>query len=398
MANPIDGHPYPNLQIWPTSGLTFQWAEAESFDMSAGPDGVRLGMVMIVYWSEFMDPLVNGIGQLLGYSKRVPNGSGTGSTISRMLPWQHPRYNQLFVKRIARVQGKRIEELLLLEEDHGKLQSLGPGGLSVIGPAMEFNLLYLTLEFWRPPYTLRTDANIQVNGGKEYLRYVDKHWTIQTQILAKEGSQMEWSPTYAPTTNAIDSPMGQPVSHSKVSRRWYEIPEQCLFQTISDGTPNGLPYNLLYTQTQTTNPITNYDYPVDSPLPFCVNSPIGGGTDDSNADNRFFGCYMGTLRFDGVEIVTRDLQMPPALMEIAGLVGNEAVSQVQYDVVFHFDLFDPPRGYKNGTLQPFRGHNLAPYAGDGLWYPAQYQITPNGLATYTTLLQYADFSDLFKTL
>ena len=135
------------------------------------------------------------------------------------------------------------------------------------------------------------------------------------------------------------------------------------------------------------------------PFPGCVNSPIGGGNIDTDGPNRFFGCKMGTLRYEGAQIVTRPLQLPPALMDIPAVAGSEALSQVQYDVIFHFDFFDPPTPAGATNF----GHNLSPYSGNGMYYPLQSKklvIDNNNLTPgkATTLFHYADFSDLFKSV
>ena len=190
------------------------------------------------------------------------------------------------------------------------------------------------------------------------------------------------------------------------------MPEACLFSTDwpGDGTPGGQATNLLYTQTATTNPITNYVYLQGSPMSPCVNSPIGGGVNDSNPRLRMWGCYMGTLRFDAFEIIERDLQLPPYLMQIPSFAANEAISQQQYDVVFHFDLHDPPRspGISQSEFtipttpvaaivnQAYRGHNLVPFAGDGQFYAIVSRNNVAGTNTTGTIFNYADFSDLFK--
>ncbi len=122
---------------------------------------------------------------------------------------------------------------------------------------------------------------------------------------------------------------------------------------------------------------------------------------DYDVTKRLFGCKMGTLRFDAVELHERPLQLPPYLMQIPFFSGNEPVSQVQYDVVMHFDLFDPPRPYSSAGTCPTgaaRGHNLMPFHGDGLWRPSNFQTNTSGVRAgpKPTPLGYADLTDLFK--
>jgi hypothetical protein len=104
---------------------------------------------------------------------------------------------------------------------------------------------------------------------------------------------------------------------------------------------------------------------------------------------------MGTLLYEGCEITPQPLQLPPFLMQVGILNGAEPISQVQYDVTFRFVYFDPPRA-SGGT--PFRGHNLMPWARDGLWYHVHSKGAVTGTATPTTAFQYSDFRDLFSVL
>ena len=121
---------------------------------------------------------------------------------------------------------------------------------------------------------------------------------------------------------------------------------------------------------------------------------------DFDVGLRMFGALMGTLRFDHWELRERPLQLPPYLMQIPLFAQNEALSQVQYDVVLHFDLFDPPRVSIAGTnfvVGSARGHNLMPYSGNGKWYPMNFKLGAD-LSTnppYLTPFDYADLSDLF---
>jgi hypothetical protein len=516
-------------------------------------------MQIVVHWEDVGDALT----RLVGHSYRDPSG-GPGGTprLRRELPWQHPYSNQLWVRNVSSVKGiilQGVNSTLGVGEG-----GVGAGAVANAGPWSEFQFALLTLHFWRPPYYVRTDSDVQDAGGiqQEWLRYTDRHWVIQTQMLSREGGQLTFvagqgnvatgtatltgsavsgltlvsggtgytgsvtvnigppdqsggtpatatgtvsggtvtsltltnagtgylkapavsitgaggfgasataatsggtvtgvtitSPGsgYTGTPTAVFKPaqggvagtptvsggavtgvtmtnngsgyatppavsftgggaggpatisgppgsVGQKISHIKMTRRWFEVPEQALFQTLVDRTPSGLPYNMLFTQTPTTNPITGYVYPAGSPLPGCVNSPKGGGIDDTDPAKRFFGCYMGTLLYDTPELTPRPLQLPPEWMDIPAFGAGEPISQQQYDVTFHFDLFDPPvADYVAANKPGFAGHNLMPWAGDGMWYAVEFKgnVNGSGSAKPTTPFQYADSTDLFKIL
>jgi hypothetical protein len=387
--------PFPQILFQPQSGLPFPWVEFHpdrgimgSGDFAFGPDGVNIGMVMLINWGD----LATALQSLLGYSWR--DTSTVPSTLRRKLPWQNAYSPQLWVKNITSVKGvllRGTQSVII------PLAGVGAGNITNLGPGTIFQYALLTIHFWRPPYFVRTDQDIQNTQGvqQEWLRYVDKNWDLNTQVLSREGTTYVF--TSGPAAGQpFSGSVGQNIAHLRVKRKWYEIPEAALFQTAQDSTPQGLPVNFLYTQTQTTNPISTFVYPVGSPITNTVNSPIGGGTNDAQAVNRFFGAFMGTLLYVGQEFIPRPLQLPPALMQIAGFTGAEPISQVQYDVVLHWDIFDPPRDNTN----QFRGHNLAPYPGNNLWYPvrAQQDISGAIAGPFDTPFRYADHTDLFKIL
>lgn len=474
-------HPFPDLRVYPTSGLDFPWAELQNtgvmgtFDASMGHDGVSLGMVMIIPWGV----LCPALQRLLGYSWR--DTSGHESRLRRVLPWQHPYFNQLWVKNITKIQGVRVEGTNYTspkDGDESFFVSGGGSGKGTIvntGPWTDYNLAILTIQFWRPPYYVRTDEDILDGNGQpqEWLRYVDKDWQPSSQMLSREGSTMVWRVNNN-TNQGFPGTVGQVVGKYAIKRKWYEIPEAAIFSRLVDATPNGIPTNLTYTQTGTYNPITlgtngtdfatgtNYFYPAGSPILGTVNSTKGGvplvrpgnltsgspvipgisttvglevgftvdgagpqnavivsvdsGTQvtiSSNATytqsaatlvfenplSKFMGCNMGTLLLDHIQIIPRPLHLPPWLMQIPNFAMNEPVSQQQYDVEFNFVLFEPSRNIG----EPFRGHNLMPWAGNGLWKSvrAQKDVTntpPGETGPFTTPFQYADFSDLFKIL
>jgi hypothetical protein len=458
-------------------------------DAELGPEGVGLGLQMLIYWAD----LNAACQQLLGYSWRdpgpgtqvlsgtivfvsqgppkmsvttgAPHGLTTGTTVTiagvlgavevngtwiitvtdpthfdvqgtaanpyisggtwqsqaniatpvlrRKIPWQHPFWRQLFVRKITKVQGvqqvgKQYQPFNL---DGTPMTGIGKGNNTNYGPYTAYNFALLTLSFWRPPYYVRTDADIidEFGNPQEWLRYVSKTWQSESQMLSRESGAFSWAPGQAwggvgPSAGGAPVPgsVGQVVSHEKISRRWFQIPEQAVFEIIAEyGTPDGLPQNLMVTQTKTTNPVTQFVYPVGSPIKGCVNSPYGGGIADESVfgdDLRFFGCSMGTLRLDGIDLISQPLQLPPYLMQIPVLATNEALSQQQYDVVFHFDYFDPPRNPAICALNGYRGHNLLPWAGDGLWYMATSPLNVAGGTAKTTMHQFADFHDLFSIL
>jgi hypothetical protein len=453
------------LQQHPLSALSFPWAFDGNMNLRLGGSGAEWSEVMYINFED----LQVAVQELLGYSWRDESTIPLLGfpQLRRKLPWQHPYFNQLFVKSITDVSGIRMTGTnTSAEVDDDFIQAGGGVGLGVpinLGPWTTFQRLRLTVQFWRPPYFIRSDEAVRDASGyqQEWLRYVDKHWSAASQILSREGSQFLWS---GGSVTGLPGTVGQVVTHQRVTRTWYEIPEQCLFEAAQDGTPQGQATNMLYSLLQVINPITGYVYETGYPMMSAVNMPIGGGVvfaalagtltegsptiavanttgisvgdmvsgdgiptgatvqslvastsitvdvdatetgattmaiiSDADASARLFGCAMGILRYDNVEVLERPLQLPPYLMQVPLLEDNEAISQVQYDVKFHFDIFDPPRGSSTGAA---RGHNLMPWSGNGLWYPVNSQLNAAGVEAppFLTVHSYADLSTLFQIL
>jgi hypothetical protein len=427
----------------PESGLSFAWSFKEgategTFSGSFSPDGVGIGHIMYIYWKDLQLALT----ELLGYSERHENDTGP-SEIRRNLPWQHPFYSGMWLQKISGAKGIILQGTNTKNTDGDDFvdgeDSAGAGYTPPTGPWTEYGLAELTLQWWRPPYFVRSDSDINIqdpaNPGHtrpaEWLRYVDKHWQVSTQFLTREGSTYIFTAGQGlPPGKYFQGSVGQKVVKATIERTWYQVPEACIFGTLTDGTPNGLPINLLYTQTSTANFITGNVYPgrtynpdgtinfVGSPTLGCVNTPVGAGLlnyfgpytvtnksttvsgmtapvqaslfvgdvingmgipigatisqflagndgfvmslpatqnssqaiggpltfiSDGKPDNRWFGCYAGTLLLSGIKITPRPLQLPPLLMVIGIFGNNEPISQLQYDVTFQYELFDPPK-------------------------------------------------------
>ena len=189
-------HPFPQLKRQEGSGLDFPWVEYHpdpmlgSSSAAFGPDGVVVAMRMLIYW----DDLPQACRELLGYSWRDRSTTTTLGTswLRRKLPWQHPIWRHLWVKRISEVRGirqlgKTIQTLGILE---------GRGGIRT-----DFYLADLVIHFWRPPYYVREDSDIlnATSGNpQEWLRYTSKNWEMSLQMLSRENASFEWLPGIKP--------------------------------------------------------------------------------------------------------------------------------------------------------------------------------------------------------
>lgn len=351
MAFPAGIGTYPfDLNVQPNSGLTIPWREfisraGSTFDASFGNDGSQVALVIDVYW----DDLGQALQQCLGYSSRtvVP---GDWSQLNRFLPMRHPRWPQLFCTRVAKVQGISFQGTAVVEQ---------PGTTT-----SEYFLARLTLQFGRMPYALINDNDMENyldddDLPQEFQRFTDRNWVPSAEILAREQQQFSFVEGDA-NGNQFTGPFGMTIGKARLTRTWYSLPEDAVFNASE------FPAGLMYGRDGTGG--------IDTAVQAL-------GTVNAST---FLGCPAGTLLYEAPEIIPRPLTLPPDLMD---LPWQEYSIQLQYDVRFNFVFFDPPIG----TGVTSRGHNLAPWAKDGRWYPIQ---TATGLTPFKTY----EFKNLFRIL
>lgn len=259
-------NPYPQLQLYPLSGLTFQWALAVDRPghwpgtMSLGSEGVAVTEHMLVRWSDMIDSEINMLGQLLGWSERIGDGGSVlipggdegdspsvGGVLSRHLPFQHPTFPQLWCTRIAAVSGIQDQGL-----DETSVVPIV--GNAKVAPTSTFNLARITLQFTRPNYAILRDNDPLItpdaNGyPQEWNRYTDRFWEASVQMLSSEREQFifaEGAPSgHGPGSNdgqKAGGAFGRRVARQKLKRTWYEIPEAGIYDS------NGYPVNLFENQ------------------------------------------------------------------------------------------------------------------------------------------------------
>lgn len=451
--------PIPPLtfQVWPGSGLTFGWRFVAGStwpgDLSLGFEGGSvLTEQMEIQFADLVNPAVNVPGQLLGWSERVPSTQlgtiGLGqpppqSQLNRHLPFQHPLYPELWCTRITRVEERQSQGY--------DLNVIIPRSFENSAPYGKYTLARLTLMFTRPPYAIVSDSDMDLShtdaltgSRQEWLRYTDRFWSVNTQILGREQQQYQFAegrPSQLGTPPGskpapFPSAFGKPVSHQKLKRTWYQVPEAGVYDAngypanLFDGFltryivgaanngsgfvrlslsgtnggpagPGGIPYGLTkysrltITGTGSYGSMVGYDgyWSVGAVNPGAgtvdlldakYNPAVSTGTVRTDPlvgtvnNTQFLGVNAGALLFETAEVTPRPLQMPASLMGIF----NETV-QLQYDVTLHFDRFDPALG--GGDPPPTtRGHNTAPWPGDGgNFYLVTSQTPPDGQRSYT---------------
>ena len=267
---PSDPRPIP---YWPVSGFPVPFQFKPVFDTRAGSGGVNSVEIMEVYWEDLEAALV----ALLGYSWR--DTSFIPARLKRKLPWQHPYFNQLFVKDVTHVAG--VQPVGNSSQEPSDTFSprqggVGQGYASNLGPWSEFARADITIQFQRPNYFVRSDLDILDTFGlpQEWLRYLDKDWRVTSSILSRDAAQFVWSG--GGSTPGLPGGLGQSVTRMELRKRWYELPEAAVFSMIGS-VPIGIPQNLSFTQTATINPITGYTWPALSSMLDTVNTPIGTG-------------------------------------------------------------------------------------------------------------------------
>lgn len=335
---------FPLLDVHGDSGLTFPWTEFVSkrgnvATLNTGHAGVNATMDIIIRY----DDLEDAIKEILGYSERV--AAGDSFVLSRKVPFKHQRFPQLWCTRITRATGLKFS---------GKtIRNIGPH----VGTFAKHDYVMLSLLFTRPQYSVLSDDDIVVNGERrEWMRYLDRVWKPNVEILTREGSTFKFklNPNFDPAGTLpmpegteFQGALGQRLPRLRLSRKWHQLPVNAVYDS------NGFPKALVYDPDNFNNP----DPTVDAP-------GIRLGSVNSQV---FLGHPIGTLLYAGVEIAPRQLPMPQNLMNLG---FGESVYE-QLDVTFHLDYFDPPRGKLKDTNQFItqRGHNLMPWSGDGRWYP-----------------------------
>lgn len=337
---------YLKLNIYPLSGLSFNWAEyisksGATSDASLGNDGTSVSMCILVYWHE----LKEAIPQLVGYTKRVVVDD-TGF-LERHLPWRHPYYENMWCQRIA-----SIKPWAWRNKEQG-----------IYGPYSAYEVMILTLQFWRPPYSVLDDV---VALGQEWIRYTDKFWRPSVQMLSRQGMSFKFT-AGRPSGQLFPGSVGQKMGKAKLSRTWYQLPEQSVYDD------NGFPARLF------TDPDTGI--------------PVIGTVNDA----QFFGMPAQTLLYESVDITPRPLPFPSTLIGVDPVMAE--LYPLQFDVTFHFEYFNPTPGFQNDGVTRItqRGHNLMPWSGDGLWYPVAsqgYQGFGGGRQPFQT----STFTDLWTPL
>jgi hypothetical protein len=445
---------YPNLLVNPTSGLTFPWADWTSKDGSTsnirlGQGGVSPTMIMILRWVDLVTSSpFNAVQQLIGYSQRIastvqisqvnvsdgntqvqtvgphgmvssgprvsisgvpgglkfgslpasvngvwnatridaqimqlispnypslPNsGSANGgiitqSYLTRKLPFQNPQWPGVYCLKISDFKGIQQDGTI----DDG------------LGPFSAYSYALLTLEFGIPPYQILQDYQILDANGyqQEWLRYTDRLWTPNIQMLSRLQGNYKFAEGAARGIS-VPQGVGSKVAKIKYTRKWYQIPEQGIYNSL------GFPQNLLQGVAASSASIPNV---ASSTIAGCVNvsEPLNVSPDGS-----FMGCAIGTLLYELPEIIPQPLPLPWNLMNIV----SPQQFPLQYDVIFHFEYFDPPLGTGNpltldpkmGGIPAARGHNLLPWTNDSRWYLVTSQ---NGTRT---IFDYYPFSNLFQ--
>jgi hypothetical protein len=372
---------FPLLDVHPSGpdgGLSIPWSEhvgRSGFavsDASLGADGVVMGMVIWVYW----DDLATACQQILGYSWR--DLAPGFPRLKRKLPLQNPYWTQLWATRLVKVQGV---------QPTGKVDDFAQAG-----PVASYNYAIVTIQFTRPKYSILADADVPVwigpteapNQFQEWERFTDRHWSPSVQMLSREGQQFRFAEGPASPGGrygggdgiAFAGSVGTKVPRLKLQRRWYQIPEKAIYDV------NGFPTAMMYTQT----PIVAAG-PTALPLLGTVNN------DEIFGPNAAQGC----LLLEGVEIIPQPLQLPPFLMMLPGGLTKDAEEHIlQYDIVFHMELFDP---YLDDGCTT-RGHNCMPFWATNRW--ALVKSVVDSQAHPPTLSQtpffYSNFADLFQII
>jgi hypothetical protein len=355
--------------------IPWTWWHGESGygseEISFGPDGMHAGCIIIIRWID----LFVAIQALLGYSYRdtsALNTSGVGSTglsvLRRVIPWQHPLYNQLYCTRIVKFEG--MEPI----GNTGQPNKIGPTlAPTTAGPYPVYNYAKLYLEFTRPPYPVLCDSYIQDANGfqQEWLRYTDRNWDKSVETLNKPGQTFKYTDGLAAVRGAsYNYSFSSRLVKFLVKRRWYQIPQEAVYDGATE-----LPVNIGFDDNLTDAQAIACQGPGGTGRLGCILQTVNSNVDNNGNPLPFFGGVAQCYRYVDFKVHQRPLQLPPELMGltyIANGISNEyRYNQQQVDVEFFFEYFQPPPG-KNATVF---GHNCRPWS-DGRWYRVQSLVQP----------------------
>jgi len=171
-------------------------------DMTFGPQGASVTVVIDVNWDDLQTALV----QLLGISKK----SGIG--IDRQLPMRHPTFPWLVATRVVRVEGVRFRGF--------DAKVLAGGAYAA------YDIARISVSFEPPLYRMLPNG-----PGGEWNRWVEYRHNPATEFVVREKGQMVWNDVALGVQNgkSFTAPIGYPLAKTRLQWVWHQVPMDGLF-------------------------------------------------------------------------------------------------------------------------------------------------------------------------
>lgn len=353
---------YP-IQLQLNGGLTVPWAElVEEGDESTSAPG-QLGREsgcqkttnILVYYSD----LFTAVNQICGVyqTNNLPTPS-----LTRQLPLQHPRYQNMWADRIIKFGGYRFA---------GNLPNPQPGNLMAY-PQYDYGKI--TVLFTTPHYLLLTDNEVDAQFGQplgfrqEQYRFIEYVPQYTGEFAKVSKGNLIWLETSGPNGPLLVNPgngkaedvpitTGRWLSKPNFMLRWRHVPTIGLFDD------NMQPTNII------------------------------NGVGSMNSTT-FLGIPAGLLYLDVPRFIQEERPVDASLVFQSN--GFDPLNiPLDWTVEFPFKYFDPPKNPATLPGPPYHGHSNAPHL-DGFWYKFGWKLpNPNNGQPQLLYEQY-DFRNLFK--
>ncbi len=361
--------------------LSVPWAEhltraGATMDGRFGYEGGNSATYSLQVRSEDVDQAMS---DLCGTNRQAfrpgldPVGDPPRIYLSRKPPARHPRFPHLLCTGISGLRQLKFR---------GKAARPAPprgggGGFGLFGgpPAgglytSDHDRYVLTATFAQPPWLLTlTDEELVRRFGaepiQEWQRFTSIESTSSNESFVLEPDSFKWlegDPRIAGGgSGVLDGPAASPDTSPAV-------PARASFGPRIGARVTASLQQVLYKREII---LTQYRLPAHGLFSLVTGREenIIQGLCKVN-DATFLGCPAGTLLFKGHKLIAKECPTFEALD-----AERSGRSPITYNCVFNFQYFDPPIGPDATT----RGHNLAPWRYNGLWYLIGHSVTERRL-------------------
>lgn len=204
-------NPLQNQQKGAGGGLTIPWTEFVSRQGWAGDGSYRVGETRVVrHLIIHFSNLDTAIREVLGYSFRT-----LGGRLSRVLPMRDPHFTWTYASAITSIRG---------------IKFIGKNAGGGHGPYADYSYAIISVLFTTPPYAVKSDTDIIVNGSPyEWRRFVEKRFDVVGESLNTEAAELKFGANYTPPNQTIHRQYPFITFKTNLSWTWVQVPDVGLF-------------------------------------------------------------------------------------------------------------------------------------------------------------------------